>query len=209
MKQLDQFIASQLGNPHGAFDRLVTSRILQAGNQSLNDWTLGLLDLHADDVVLDLGCGPGAAVRALAQTSHARLPAGLDYAAAMTGEAHRRNAAGIQAGRVGIVRGDAAQLPYRDQIFTCVYSVNVLYFWSDPLRALLEVRRVLQPGGVVAVAVRPKERIEHLGFTRHGLRLYDADDLLRLLGAAGFTRTQWFMQPAMRGLGGLCDLGRR
>jgi SAM-dependent methyltransferase len=209
MQALDRFFAAQLGQPHGAFGRLAMGPILKWGNASLNAWTSSLLDIQAADRVLDLGCGPGAALAANARRTAAGFAVGLDYAAAMIQQARRRNAALVRQGRAGLARGDAAALPFADQSFTVVYAVNVIYFWPDAAGALQEIRRVLCHGGKVAIATRPRARIERLAFTRYGLRLYGDDELARLLRAAGFTAVRSVLQPVRGGMGGLATLGER
>jgi SAM-dependent methyltransferase len=98
---------------------------------------------------LDVGCGTGALTETIANNVR---PAGLvsvdpsssylQYARARTGDRG-----------VSFAVGDALALPLRTGSLDHVVSGLVLNFVSDPARALEEMRRVTQPGGIVAAYV--------------------------------------------------------
>jgi ubiquinone/menaquinone biosynthesis C-methylase UbiE len=69
-----------------------------------------------------------------------------------------RNAVAIRDGRVRLELASATSLPFGDATFEKAYSINCSYFWDDPVHGLREIRRVLKPGGRVAVTARDKRR---------------------------------------------------
>jgi 2-polyprenyl-6-hydroxyphenyl methylase/3-demethylubiquinone-9 3-methyltransferase len=93
--------------------------------------------------VLDLGCGKGRFAAAL--TEDGAMVTGLDRSAVML--------AGAAAAHFGRVRGSARRLPLADGAFDAVMAVEV--FEHLPAAALDqvlgEVRRVLRPGGTLAI----------------------------------------------------------
>jgi len=95
--------------------------------------------------VLDVGCGDGT--YALGAAKRGALALGLDLSADMLQAAACR---GEEVGlRIPWVRGDAKALPFADQSFQIVLAVTLLCFLRNPERALLEMSRVLTPGGTL------------------------------------------------------------
>jgi SAM-dependent methyltransferase len=98
--------------------------------------------------VLDVACGTGVLAReAAAQVRPSGVVAGLDPDAGMLAVARRL------APEIEWRQGTAEALPYADQSFDAVVSQFGLMFFADRLRSLRELRRVLGPGGRLAVAV--------------------------------------------------------
>jgi SAM-dependent methyltransferase len=118
-------------------------------------WVLSLLDLQPADRVLEIGFGPGVDMRRVSRV--AAFVAGIDQSAVMVQQARRRNRSALHAGRVDVRHGTIADtLPYADGAFTTVFSINSYQFWPDPVASIRELRRVLRPGGVIAIAIQPR-----------------------------------------------------
>jgi SAM-dependent methyltransferase len=94
--------------------------------------------------VLDVGCGSGELLRAIAAAG--ALASGVDPSPGMV-EFARSVAPGAD-----VRRGEAQRLPWPDGSFDVVTAVNALQFADDTVEALAEFARVLVPGGIVAVA---------------------------------------------------------
>ena len=103
------------------------------------------------DRVLDVGCGTGGGVRALA----ARFPGvgrvvGVDKSETMVAEARARTTPEAGA-RVEFAAADAHDLPFPDGSFDSAYSLRVFEIVGEPRQALAEMARVLRPGGRLVV----------------------------------------------------------
>jgi SAM-dependent methyltransferase len=82
--------------------------------------------------------------------------------------------------------GDVSRLRYPDGIFDRGLTVNTIYFWTDILQGLGELRRVLKPEGRLAVAIRSKEKMSKYPIARHGFRLFSPSELAGVMRQAGF-----------------------
>ena len=52
--------------------------------------------------------------------------------------------------------GSVNALPEFDVPFDKILTVNTMLFWSQPVTRLAELRRLLRPGGLIAVAHQPR-----------------------------------------------------
>jgi SAM-dependent methyltransferase len=96
---------------------------------------------------LDVGCGSGALVAALAEVLGGENVAGVDPSEPFA-EAARSKAPGAE-----VVVGSAEALPFDADSFDATLSQLVVNFLSDPEQGLREMARVTRPGGVVAGCV--------------------------------------------------------
>jgi ubiquinone/menaquinone biosynthesis C-methylase UbiE len=153
--------------------------------------------------VLDAGCGTGCFLPLLARLAgpHGRLAA-IDLAPENLALARRR-ADACRPCPVEVTQGDVTRLPYGGGTFDSVWCANTVQYLNDgELRdALAELRRVLRPGGTIAikeidvstVTVRPGDPFLFADFFRragrepgYGRRLLRSRDLYRHLAEAGF-----------------------
>jgi ubiquinone/menaquinone biosynthesis C-methylase UbiE len=105
------------------------------------------------DRALDVGCGPGAVLAALAPRVHAAV--GMDVTAAMLEQARARLAELCSAAprvAVGLVRGAAERLPFRDGAFSLAVTTYTLHHFGDQRAVVSEMARVVGPGGRVLIA---------------------------------------------------------
>jgi SAM-dependent methyltransferase len=101
-----------------------------------------------DDVALDVACGPGLVVCALARV--VRHATGIDVTPAMI-ERARALAAERGVANVSWRIAEVLPLPYADASFSLVTSRFAFHHFSDPGAVLAEMRRVCTPGGRVVV----------------------------------------------------------
>jgi SAM-dependent methyltransferase len=105
----------------------------------------------------------------------------------MLQRATARNRSAISAGHVILQRGDFAALPFTANSMDGVLAVNVAYFWERAESITSEIRRVLRPGGRLALYVTERSTMQHWGFASHGThRYWDAPALSDMLRAGGF-----------------------
>jgi ubiquinone/menaquinone biosynthesis C-methylase UbiE len=139
--------------------------------------------LTTSDFVIDVGCGPGTAVRRARKEGAART-VGIDPSHEML-----RLAGLITTLRrvkcAWFVQGSAERLPFGSDSATVVWAVQSVHHWADRSRGLQEVLRVLLPEGRLVLlerSVAPGAR----GLAAHGLSEQEVNDLALLLTRHGF-----------------------
>lgn len=165
------------------------------------------LGLSAGDRVLDVACGPGNFSREFARAAGADgLVVGIDSSPTMLA---RGALDSERAGTEGLVlvRGDAMALPFEDGSFDCSCCFAALHLFAEPFGALDEMRRVLAPGGRIAVMTsirRPvtigpmKPVVERLS----GMRVFEPDEITAALADRGFTEVRRRVSGLVQFVGG-------
>jgi len=177
------------------YERFLVEPLFRPFAEELLDRT----GLAGAERLLDVACGTGIAARVARQRvgDRGRL-VGIDASPAML------DIAKSVAPSIEWRRGDAALLPVGpNEAFDIVTCHQGLQFFPDKPAALREMRRVLAPGGRVAIAswrplddvplIRDLHRVaeRHLGtFTDFRHSLGDGDALKRLLSDAGLQRVK-------------------
>lgn len=165
----------------------------------LVDELLRLADVRPGERVVDVACGTGIAARLIASRAAAGVEVvGVDVAPPMLGHAAAlATASGLS---IDWRVGDAADLPLDDDAFDVAVCQLGLQFVADRQAAVGELRRVVKPGGRIAVNVageiQPVNAIfadllaTHIdpalaGFVRAVFSLHDPGELEGLLSTAG------------------------
>ena len=184
-------IARQFGGPSGPIGHLVAG-LLARGNASFNRWLVHELGavVPAPATIIELGCGPGIALKELLTAYPAAYVVGVDSSPVVLNSARRRNTLAIAGGRLTLVTGDVAKAAEHGPA-NLVLACHVLYFWADPVRELRRVREVLAAHGHVALGYQLRQHMPPIAqhtFPQEGFTLYDSDNqVAALLQHAGFT----------------------
>ncbi|MCB5393418.1 class I SAM-dependent methyltransferase [Longicatena caecimuris] len=147
--------------------------------------------LNKDMAVLELACGTGLLSVQLAGS--VRLLEATDFSEEMI----RRAKAKAHSSRLHFSVQDATALPYASEPFDAVIISNALHIMPNPEKALSEIRRVLQPDGILiaptftaAGSVYGRVRIRIMELS--GFKVFHKwtpESYLRFLRANGFSIT--------------------
>lgn len=169
-------------------------RYMNEEHSDLTLWALELLHYGAGDSVLDVGCGGGATLRYL----NDRIPdghlTGVDYSEVSVSLSKELNADLIAEGKLEIVSGSVADLPFKNDAFDKVVTVESFYFWPDPVESLKEVHRVLASHGVFLLVSEIYERPDLTPHCRENIAKYSMnvpgiDEFKDMFDSAGFSDT--------------------
>ena len=160
------------GQPRGFLGRL-GGVIMAHTNDACGAWIVELLDVASNESVLEVGFGPGMAIRRL--SALAAHVAGVDASREMVAQARARNAIAIENGRVELRHGSVDDLPFAGDTFHKAMAINSMQIWPDAVAGLREMQRVLKSGGTIALGFTPYSGQRNEGLTEK-------------LSAAGFTK---------------------
>ena len=95
-------------------------------------------------------------------------------------------------GNTAYIRGDAVDLPFRDESFDAVCCFAALHLFADPFAALDHMTRVLTPGGRIAIFTScrtqsaPLRTVDALMGARSGMRMFEPGEITGALEERGF-----------------------
>ena len=124
-----------------AYERVNAPRMFDAPAREL----VALAGIPARARVLDVGAGTGAVSRAVSAAARGARVVALDPSLDMLRAARR-------GGVTNAVGGALPDLPFSDASFDALVSAFVVSHVDDPDRAIHDMRRVLRPGGTVALS---------------------------------------------------------
>ena len=137
---------SQAGRPSGLIGWAV-GLYLRWRNADLNAAAIDALVPFPGDRVLEIGFGPGEALRRLAAVRDIGKIIGIDHSEAMLHMAEQRNRPAIQLGIVELRLAGVEAAPLAERSFDAVLAVDCVQYWPDLISDLAVVRRLLRPGG--------------------------------------------------------------
>lgn len=105
-------------------------------------WIMKHIPLKGDERVLDVGCGTGLYYNYLHEKFPDMTYVGVDFSSAMLAE-HKSDQ---------LSRGQINYLPFADNTFDVVMANHMLYLTPNVEAAIVELRRVLKPGGMLVTA---------------------------------------------------------
>jgi ubiquinone/menaquinone biosynthesis C-methylase UbiE len=148
---------------------------------------LAQMEFAPTDKILDIGCGAGWLCGILADKVPQGQVVGMDVADEMIRRARQRYADNP---RMMFVVAGAEDIPWDDNFFNHVVSVESAYYWPQPAQVFGEILRVLQPGGVARILINLyKENVyshqwrEKLSTETH---LLSGEEWCKLMEQAGF-----------------------
>lgn len=192
-ESLRNFITKQFGNPSGVFGRFI-GKGMARNNKYDAQWTISLLDIQPDHRILEIGFGPGVSTQMAGHRASQGFVAGIDHSKTMVQAASNRNADAIQSGLMEIRQGDVSSLPYPDESFDLAFSLHSIYFWQNPVDCLKEIKRVLKPGGRLAITIQPKDKWRP-NVDAEIMTLFFGSDVAALFSEAGYRNVHIEVPP--------------
>ena len=175
--------------PEGELGDKLLDRMNES-HESLAQWGVSHLDIAADDIILDIGCGGGVNVERFLEMTENKVY-GLDYSQIAVDKSKKLNQNAIDEGRCEIIQGSVSQLPFEDNSFDIATGFETVYFWPDFVNDCKEVRRVLKEDGILFICneaipneedERQKELIDLLD-----MKIFSEDEFERYLREAGYS----------------------
>jgi ubiquinone/menaquinone biosynthesis C-methylase UbiE len=178
-------VAAQLRQPEGEFGKIVGQKMNEA-NLNMNVFTNKQLNTSANDRILEIGMGNGYFVKDLLNVHPSITYSGIDFSLTMVEEANKINQSFVDERRAKFQMANAELMPFEENSFNKIFTINTIYFWENPDKVLIECKRVLQNNGILTITIRPKHILDTFPISKYGFTTFGKEDVCTLLIANGF-----------------------
>lgn len=128
------------------------------------------LNLQSEDKVLDAGCGQGFVAADIATRYHCHIT-GIDITPYVVSRAQNRAKKAGLTNKTTFICGDYQALPFEDNSFDKIYTVETLCHAPNLEKALSEFDRVLKPGGKLVSMEYTQDSVRN--FSSYEKKMYD------------------------------------
>ncbi|MDE7097668.1 MAG: class I SAM-dependent methyltransferase [Ruminococcus sp.] len=150
---MDENSITEMGNPakpQGEAGEIMLKRMSES-HKNVTDWALAHLNINGAEKVLDIGCGGGMALQKMSAKITTGHLTGVDYSEVSVELSRKVNADDVDNGKMDIIHASVENLPFDDNSFNIIYTIESFYFWKNPVDCLKEVQRVLSPDGIFLI----------------------------------------------------------
>ena len=172
---------TQFGKPTGKLGKIL-AKGFAFGHKDFYKNTAFVAELTESDELLEIGFGSGMFINKYAK--HIKHIAGLDISPDMVELAKEINSKLLDEKKIELIAGNILSLPWEDNSFSVIISIESFFFWESIEKALLEIYRVLKPGGriVIEMAFNLEDGQDHTkDIKKIGFQLYGEKNIRNLL----------------------------
>ena len=183
---LKGLLFKQIKRPSGLFGRYVVPLMWNKRNRVLNNATLRHLQPQPDDRILEIGFGGGYLLSRLIKQTPKGLIAGIDKSDVVLSYCRAKFSRAIRTGKLELQQAGVNKLPYPDQHFSKICSVNSLFFWPNLHEGICEIFRVLTPDGLIVFTYTTKEELDRKRFPPEVIHPYTDGEVIETLRTESF-----------------------
>ncbi|NDV16799.1 methyltransferase domain-containing protein [Muricauda sp. TY007] len=169
-------LESQLSLPSGQMGIEVGKKMNETNiGMTLN--SIDFLELKEESSVLELGHGNCGHLEKLLGLAEGVRYFGLEISETMRNEAEKNNSNR----QAEFKLYDGKNLPFANNFFDRIMSVNTIYFWQNPEKLMQEIERTLEYNGICVLTYADKEFMKDLPLVGEKFKLFDKKDVEKLV----------------------------
>ena len=176
----NKYWAKQFAFPHGLGGKIATF-IMNRINRPQYKAVEGFFNKENNGRVLDIGFGNGYLLKRLSKRFVAEYY-GVEISKDMLKTAGKK----CKKLSDNLILGSAQELPFENNYFDLIYSVNTVYFWTDLEKGLSEIFSKLKAGGRFINVFYDKKWLDKLSLSKYGFTKYNCGELKSITERQGF-----------------------
>lgn len=160
--------------------------MMNATNIGMTLESIHSLLMEDNEHILEIGHGNAGHLKSFLKIAKDLKYTGIDISETMHNEAKNLNAEFKDQAEFVLYEGE--KLPFEDEVFDKIFTVNTVYFWKKPVEYLNEIYRVLKDNGTFILTFGQRDFMETLPFTVYDFTLYSNDEMEELISKSQFKR---------------------
>lgn len=180
-----KILAQNLANPQGE-KGIEIGEMMNATNIGMTLESIKTLLIEDGEHILEIGHGNAGHLKNILDKAKELKYTGIDISETMNKEARNLNVEFKDQAEFILYEGK--KLPFEDEVFDKIFTVNTVYFWENPVEFLNEIYRVLKDNGTFVLTFGQKDFMEKLPFTVFDFKLYNNSEMEELISQSHFKR---------------------
>ena len=183
-------VANQLRCPSGQAGEEL-AEVMFKSNSNMIYKTVDRLQLHQEDIVLEIGFGSAKHLPYIFSTAKDLQYYGVEISSLML-EMATKVRESLSHEKIELQLSEELNtLSYPDKFFNHCFSVNTVYFWKDPVKYFTEIYRVLKPGGSIALSYIREDFAQQQPFAKEDVfHFYRTEWLIRIMTNIGYSHVE-------------------
>lgn len=178
-------LASQLRQPQGT-KGIEVAELMNETNMKMICHSIDQLYILDNNQILELGHGNCGHLEYLLKKRVNLTYYGLETSELMKKEAQNINNSFVDNKKASFHLYEGLTIPFPDNYFDRIFTVNTIYFWDNPKFLMSELYRVLKPYGILNITFVDGKSMQELPFTQYGFDFYNGDKIAELIGNLPF-----------------------
>ncbi len=180
-----KILAQQLACPTGEAGIEIAGQMYRSNGDMIRR-SIDAMMLTSGCRILEIGHGNGAHLGEIFSYSENLHYTGLEISQTMSLDAKHRNQDLYARGKADFLVYDGEELPFEENAFERLLSVNTVYFWKQPQEFLHQMYRILNDGGLLTLCFITPQSMERVPFTAFGFRNMETEELEEMCGYSNF-----------------------
>lgn len=180
LKKEVRAIEGQLKCPTG-IEGIEIAKMMHNSNINMTIESIKALKLEDHNSVLEIGHGNCMHLSKILKQAIGICYFGLEISKTMHHEAKRLSEQYFQENDIEFSLYNGENIPFKNNMFDKIVTVNTIYFWINPLLFLREIYRVLVEGGIFVLAFVQKESMRDLPFVMSKFKLFNSQEVKNII----------------------------
>ena len=180
-----KILAQNLAHPKGE-KGIEIGKMMNATNIGMIVESINALTVEDGEKILEIGHGNAGHLKSFLKIAQDLQYTGIDISEKMHSEAKKLNQDFKDQADFVLYEGE--KIPFDDEVFDKIFTVNTVYFRKKPVEYLNEIYRVLKDSGTFVLTFGQRDFMETLPFTEYNFKLYSNDGMEELISKSHFKR---------------------